>query len=215
MKSRLMSILLLGTFSGCASSPPAPPSPDESTRRPVNSAAAVELQSCQANLTNTRLLLDEASHTVERTGSAMAQLAEHCDPPARIDEAKPAIARTNTVYVVFFQYAEHEIRVPDEEVERLVGEAKGATNILVRGRTDAAHENAFDTVLAARRANAVFSLLVDHGVDPSKIRLTYQGQGDVMAPNTDEKTRALNRRAEIEIYRAVPEVVLLGNQSIL
>jgi len=225
MKPRVLSLLrlaigLAGTVAGCASSPPPPPSPDESTRRPVNSEATVELQSCQANLTNTRLLLSETSRNAERTGSAMAELAQRCaatpgtssKPAGAATETAP-VARANTVYVVLFQYAKHEIRLSEDELNRLVIVAKGAASIQVRGRTDATRDNAFDSHLAARRAGAVLTLLVNHGVNPSKIRLTYQGQGDPMAPYTDENTRALNRRAEIEIYRTSPQVIVLHTEA--
>ena len=219
MNAKMLSIIVAGALAGCASSPPAPPAPDESTRRPVNSGLGIELQSCQANLSNTRMALDETARSADRTGSAMAQLAAHCGS-ASAGTAAPggtsaASGRANTVYVVFFKYAEHEIRLSEDELNRLVVDAKSASSVQVRGRTDATRDNAFDNALAARRANAVFSLLVGHGVDPGKIRLTYQGQGDTMSPNTDEKTRALNRRAEIEIYRAPPEVVIFASRDAL
>jgi outer membrane protein OmpA-like peptidoglycan-associated protein len=210
-------IVLAGALAGCASSPPAPPAPDESTRRPVNSNLGIELQGCQANLANTRLALDETARNAERTGSAMAQLAAHCDRSpgglAAPGASATASGRANTVYVLFFGYAQREIRLSEDDVNRLVVDARSASGIQVRGRTDATRDNAYDNALAAGRANAVFSLLVGHGVDPAKIRLTYQGFGDTISPNTDEKTRALNRRAEIEIYRLPPEVVIFANRD--
>jgi outer membrane protein OmpA-like peptidoglycan-associated protein len=120
--------------------------------------------------------------------------------------------RANTVYLVYFKYAEQEVRLSEEDLNRLVADAKSAAGVQVRGRTDANLDNAADSALAAGRASAVFALLVGHGVDPAKIRLTYQGQGDAIAPNTDERSRALNRRAEIEIYRQAPELVSFASR---
>ena len=222
MHGNVLSIIVGAALVGCASAPPSAPVPDEATRRPVNAGLGIDLQGCQANLANTRLTLEETVRNAERTGNAMAQLAAHCDAdaspnrsramgkPGRMGTAGPS---ANGVYVLFFRYAEHEIRLTDDDVERLVADARTASAIQVRGRTDGTHESAFDNALAARRANAVFSLLVGHGVDPTKIRLTYQASGDAIAPYTNEKTRALNRRAEIEIYRAAPEVVVLAGHE--
>lgn len=103
----------------------------------------------------------------------------------------------------------HEIRLSEDEVDRLVADAQAASSIQVRGRTDASLDKRFDTLLGARRANAVLALPVNHGVDPTKIRVTHQGQGDLIAPNTEGKTRALNRRAEIKMYRAPAQAVVL------
>jgi hypothetical protein len=41
------------------STPPKPPSVDESTKRPVNSRAAVELKACQGDLSRATLLVSE------------------------------------------------------------------------------------------------------------------------------------------------------------
>ena len=45
-------------LSSC-SSPPKPPSVDESTKRPVNAQAAVDLKTCQGDLSRATILLSE------------------------------------------------------------------------------------------------------------------------------------------------------------
>src|ERR1700721_1811772 len=51
---------LLILVAGCASSgPPRPPDVDESTRRPINTTQAVELQMCRSSLQNTQISLEE------------------------------------------------------------------------------------------------------------------------------------------------------------
>jgi len=218
MRKKLLTICIATLLAGCAAAPPAPPVPDENTRRPANSSVGIELESCQANLANTKISLEESQRNAVRTGAILAQTSMHSDARPM---GKAAAGGTglillpgNIVYVLFFAYARDEIRLSEDEVNRLVMDARSAVAIQVRGRTDATRDNAFDSALAARRVNAVFSLLVGHGVDPSKIRLTYQGQGDTISPNTDEKTRALNRRAEVEIYRAASQVVMLAGREV-
>jgi outer membrane protein OmpA-like peptidoglycan-associated protein len=46
--------------------------------------------------------------------------------------------------------------------------------------------------------------LVAAGVDPARIRATYQPAGDHVAENASASGRGLNRRVEIELYRALP-----------
>ena len=46
--------------------------------------------------------------------------------------------------------------------------------------------------------------LVAAGVDPKRIRDTYQPVGDHAADNTSAAGREMNRRVEIEVYRALP-----------
>jgi outer membrane protein OmpA-like peptidoglycan-associated protein len=201
MKDLVRCLLLASVLGGCASAPPAPPMPDEATRRPANSGLGIELQTCQANLANSRLVLEEDARAA---GSQAAGLVS--------GGAAATDAHANTVYIIPFRYAERQIRLSEEDVQRLVADAKLASGIQVRGRTDASRETGFDNALAAGRTSAVFALLVAHGVDPAKIRMTYQGQGDGIAPNIGAKSRALNRRAEVEMYRLPPQVVIFANR---
>ncbi len=46
--------------------------------------------------------------------------------------------------------------------------------------------------------------LVSAGVDPARIRVTYQPAGDHAADNSSPTGRGMNRRVEIEVYRAIP-----------
>src|SRR5882762_5991695 len=51
---------LLILLAACASSgPPRPPDVDETTRRPINTTQAVELQMCRSSLQNTQISLEE------------------------------------------------------------------------------------------------------------------------------------------------------------
>ncbi|MDE2296800.1 MAG: OmpA family protein, partial [Burkholderiales bacterium] len=54
------------------SSPPKPPTVDESQKRPVNSQTAVELQVCKNDLQNTRLLATESGRLAETTAATLA-----------------------------------------------------------------------------------------------------------------------------------------------
>ena len=66
--------LTAGVLLSACSSPPKPPTVDESNRRPVNSRMAVELQTCRNDLTNTRLLTDETGRLADSTAATLAQL---------------------------------------------------------------------------------------------------------------------------------------------
>ncbi|BAL96331.1 OmpA family protein [Rubrivivax gelatinosus] len=55
--------------------------------------------------------------------------------------------------------------------------------------------------------------LIASGVDPSRIRSTWQPVGDAVADNTTEAGRTLNRRVEIEIYRTAPRFVAAGSPA--
>ena len=47
-------------------------------------------------------------------------------------------------------------------------------------------------------------MLSDLGIDPARIRATYQPAGDYVTDNSSPSGRGMNRRVEIEVYRALP-----------
>jgi hypothetical protein len=183
----LNSWLLLLALLGSCSSPPKPPTVDESTRRPANTGMAVELQVCKNDLTNTRILAVESGRIADSTAATLELLATRqrtaISPPSQV--ALGAAPAANSIFTVYFDFASAHL-------------------VVLRGRTDGAADTPAESRIARERAATVRDYLVSAGVDPSRIRATYQPVGDRIADNADSTGRALNRRVEIEVYRTLP-----------
>jgi outer membrane protein OmpA-like peptidoglycan-associated protein len=192
------------------SSPPKPPTVDESQRRPVNSQTAVELQVCMNDLHNTRLLATESGRLAESTATTLANLAARQQILAAM-QAPPAgtQAQANSVFTVRFEFGSTHVAIPADAAAALIADARTAPLVLLRGRTDGATDTPAESRIARDRAAAVRDYLVAAGVDPARIRATWQPVGDPVADNTSATGRSLNRRVEIELYRTLP--VALGS----
>jgi outer membrane protein OmpA-like peptidoglycan-associated protein len=176
---------------GSCKSPPKPPAVDESTRRPINSAAAVELQVCKSSLQNTRIVAEERKR--------MAEVAARAASASSAEDG-------NALYTVLFSYGSTQVFIPAAMSGELLARARNAPLILLRGRTDGTAETVGESRVARERAAAVKSFLVRGGVDASRIRTTFQPVGDFAADNAAAMGRALNRRVEVELYRSLPRV---------
>ena len=75
----------------------------------------------------------------------------------------------------------------------------GTLAVEVAGHTDSTGSEAYNQALSERRAQVVYSYLVDHGV--SADRMTWKGYGESspIATNDTEEGRAKNRRTELVI----------------
>lgn len=194
---------LLLALSSC-SSPPKPPTVDESARRPVNSAMAVELQACRSDLHNTRIVASESERAADAAAAALERAAARQQILSARQAASAAAASANNVFTVRFDFGSTRVAVPADAAASLVENARAAPLVLLRGRTDGAVETAAESQVARGRAEAVRDYLVAAGVDPARIRATYQPVGDGVADNASPSGRDLNRRVEIELYRAIP-----------
>lgn len=186
------------------SSPPKPPTVDESQKRPVNSQMAVELQVCKNDLHNTRLLATESGRLAETTAATLANLAARQQILATMQGPAARQAQANSVFTVRFDFGSTRVVIPADIAAALVEDAKAAPLVLLRGRTDGSSDAFAESRIARDRAAAVRDYLVAAGVDPARIRATYQPAGDHIADNTSAGGRGLNRRVEIELYRALP-----------
>ncbi|MDP2163624.1 MAG: OmpA family protein [Hydrogenophaga sp.] len=191
--------LLSLTLVAC-SSPPKPPTVDESQKRPANAQMAVELQVCMNDLQNTRILATESSRLAETTAATLAHMAARQQLLASIQEN----AAANSLRIVHFAFNSTQVSIPTAEASALVEEAKVAPLVLLRGRTDGTADSSAESRIAQARANAVRDYLVASGVDPTRIRTTHQPSGDHLADNRNSQGRNLNRRVEIEVYRTLP-----------
>ncbi|MCW5656742.1 MAG: OmpA family protein [Burkholderiaceae bacterium] len=199
--------------------PPKPPKADESRRRPVNTAMAVELQSCRHDLDNTRIVAAENQRKADVGAIAMAQTVQqqmaHQQALERLIEREKALAQSiaatngtsasaNVVMPVRFAFGSADLTISEVEASRLIDEARTAPLVVLRGRTDGAIESPAESHIARRRVAAVEAFLVRAGVERDRIRTTWQPIGDHAADNATPAGRALNRRVEIEIYRQAP-----------
>ena len=129
--------------------------------------------------------------------------------------ADAVLDRGNAVYTVLFAFGSTEVKVADAAAAPMLAQAREAALVLLRGRTDGVVESATESRIARERAAAVRSYLVQSGVDPARIRTTYQPVGDPAADNAAPAGRALNRRVEIELYRVASRPVLLNEPPLL
>ena len=195
-------LLLLGS----CGSPPKPPTVDESQKRPVNTAMAVELQICKNDLQNTRILATESGRMAESATATLQQLVARQQAIAAL-QARAMEPQANSVFTVRFDFGSAKVAIPAEMSAALVEEARSAPLVVLKGRTDGTTDNAAESRIARERAAAVRDYLVMAGVDAARVRATYQPAGDHAAENTGVTGRAMNRRVEIEVYRAAPVAV--------
>ncbi len=76
------------------------------------------------------------------------------------------------------------------------------TRIQVEGHTDSVGTETNNMALSERRAEAVKSLLVQRGVEPSRISVLPMGETQPIAPNDTPWGRQRNRRVEIKVAPA-------------
>lgn len=186
------------------SSPPKPPTVDESHRRPVNNALTVELQVCRHELQNTRLMASESGRQTQATAATLAHLAARQQVLTGTQANAGPPAQANSIYMVRFGFGSARVVIPAHIIPALVQEARTSPLILLRGRTDGGGDAPAESRIARDRATAVRDHLVAHGVEPARIRVSYQPVGDHVADNSGADGRSLNRRVEIEFYRTLP-----------
>lgn len=204
MDTRTLTVVAVATFLAACSSPPKPPTVDDSKRRPVNVSEAVNLQMCRTELSAARIVLTE---------TLAAQHRLPVLPPVAVS---PVLNQTpppepNQVFVITFAFASSDLTMSTEQKLRLVEQARAAKFIVIRGRTDSRADSMGETRLAQRRAEAAYNYLMGLvRLPPEGIRLSWQGAGDPLQSGDAASQREVNRRVEIELYQTKPKVEILN-----
>ena len=191
------------------SSPPKPPAVDEATKRPANAASAIELQVCKSDLQNTRILAKESGRIAESAAAMLERVAARQQAVVALPAPASPAALANSVFTIRFDHGRTRVALPADQDAALIGAARAAPWVVLRGRTDGTAEAFAESRIARERATAVRDHLVAAGVDPTRIRATYQPVGDHAADNTSPAGRSTNRRVEVEVYRAAPVAATL------
>lgn len=95
-------------------------------------------------------------------------------------------------------------RLRDASKENLDNLAKslssfGDSKLLLVGHTDNQGSDAYNLDLSRRRAAAVASYLISHGVPSTRIATSGKGETEPIAPNDTDADRQKNRRVEVAI----------------
>ena len=87
------------------------------------------------------------------------------------------------------------------EIDRVAGVLSGYPETLIRveGHTDSVGSEEYNMDLSFRRTNSVRDLLVQRGVNISRIETVGFGETKPVATNATEAGRQLNRRVEIKV----------------
>ena len=72
-----------------------------------------------------------------------------------------------------------------------------SVRFILNGNSSAEGTEEHNMTLSVERANAVKTYLVNTGVGASNLDIKGYGESKPVSPNTDEASRALNRRVEI------------------
>ena len=214
MRTTILSACALAVaaaLAGCSSAPKVPQA-DEGTRRPANSGTQIQLLKVQSDLQ--RVQAEQALMHRLLASQRMMEEARGMQPvvlkATRDLSVLTASTRgANLVYTARFALSSTRLALSPQARTALVAAARQAPLVMLRGRTDATRDNATDTRLAQQRADSARAMLVEGGVDPARIRVTWQGAGDTVAPTNTAEGRALNRRVEIELYDMPPQTLCL------
>lgn len=131
-------------------------------------------------------------------------------PPPPAPEPKPVERTVMDTFIIYFAFDSSDISADGRTViARAVEAVRSAKKYVmtVRGHTDRAGANSYNTKLAETRADNVALALMDSGILNNKIRLRYFGE-DLNAVSTSDGAREpFNRRVEINIDRTVVMMV--------
>ncbi len=201
---KLTPLLAVLVLASACSSPPKAPVVDDSKKRPVNAGAAVDLQMCRSELVAAEIVLTETLNVQQR------QVAVEQLPVTALSAQLSASPQPNHVFVINFALGSADFNLSAEQQERLLAQASNSKFIVIRGRTDASFDSLSETRLAQRRTEAAYNFLLKTIKLPSNgIRLSWQGAGDRKVDGDQAADRQANRRVEIELYQANPNVEVL------
>lgn len=118
-------------------------------------------------------------------GPALAALPK---PPAR--------------FILYFKHDSADLTAESRKLLQTVLDTirkRAPVDISVVGHTDTVGRKEYNYALSLKRANAVASLLVGKGVDPSVLDITSHGKDNPLVPTGDQVSEPRNRRVEITV----------------
>ena len=130
---------------------------------------------------------------------------EHIDrQPIHIDiYLQPISKGTKTVLKnIFFDFDKYELKPKSEvELQKVISflNQNPGIKIEIEGHTDNQGNETYNLDLSDKRANAVYSYLIQNGINAQYLTFKGYGQSQPLVPNNSEENYAQNRRIEFKI----------------
>ncbi len=103
---------------------------------------------------------------------------------------------------IFFETDKYELKDKSRtELDKVVRflDQNQEVSIEISGHTDDVGDPAYNKSLSEKRAQAVFTYLVDHGITPDRLKARGYGQSSPAYENDSPENRSKNRRIEFKI----------------
>jgi outer membrane protein OmpA-like peptidoglycan-associated protein len=143
-----------------------------------------------------------ATRVVSGGAPAPASIMDDAQVQAIFGDALSALPIPPQFFVLQFRFETDELT---EESRALLPEVlkaiagRPAPEVAVVGHTDTTGDARSNIALGMDRANAVRSLLIGVGLDPSLIEVESHGEADLLVRTPDETREPRNRRVEISV----------------
>ena len=131
---------------------------------------------------------------IERLRAELSEIKE------LIQKNSPSEKTEEAIYTVQFKNNSTQFEPDSQTKTELLGIAKDAKSIQVKGFTDSSTSTPMASSIAQERANSAKAFLVANGVNSQKIKVTHQSSGGFVANNSTAKGKAANRRVESNIF---------------
>ena len=187
----MMAMLFVAAVDACHKAPAPAPVP---TTTPVSGPNADSIRRAQDEAAR-RLAADEAAR--RRADSIAA-----AESNARNLAGNTATLRSTLTAAVHFDFDQADLRPQDKAIldaKIPILQANASVMVRIAGHTDERGSDEYKLALGQRRAAAVKTYLVQHGLPEARFETVSYGEERPVAQGTDEGAWAQNRRAEFEI----------------
>lgn len=120
--------------------------------------------------------------------------------PEPVPAPTPVMETLTLSAAALFAFDSAKVVDNQSQLNEFADRVKGLTtveSVNVVGHTDSVGTDAYNQALSERRAEAVKTYLVEHGVDGNIISTTGMGESQSVADNSTDAGRAENRRVEV------------------
>ena len=103
---------------------------------------------------------------------------------------------------IFFEFNSASLTQNSKtELYKIVGflSENPGTKITISGHTDDLGTDDYNQELSEKRAESVYTFLVNHGIAPENLTYIGYGESKPLIANRDEESRKINRRIEFSI----------------